>query len=160
MIIKIFWTSRDWAAAVAQMPVQGSLPCRTVLVPRGRVAHVLRRKLIRAGRSDALAGTRFVLAPAAAVEVLRAADSFSNPVKTPSARPGCLRSFARICGSSISPSICCAPRQGGTQIIVLYREAVPPTLLVQTLHSQSGLLGELQVPVAMAGPYSWDLLGQ
>lgn len=79
MIIKILWTSRDWAAAVAQMPVQGSLPCRTVLVPRGRVAHVLRRKLIRAGRSDALAGTRFVLAPAAAVEVLRAADLFFKP---------------------------------------------------------------------------------
>jgi len=95
MIIKILWTSRDWAAAVAQMPVQGSLPCRTVLVPRGRVAHVLRRKLIRAGRSDALAGTRFVLAPAAAVEVLRAADFFFKPGED------ALRTAKAVCALSL-----------------------------------------------------------
>src|SRR6058998_1430705 len=74
MLTKIFWTSRDWMAAVAELPFRGPLPCRTVLVPRGTVAHGLRRDLIRGGRSDVLAGTRFVLAPASAVEVLRAAD--------------------------------------------------------------------------------------
>src|SRR5438093_3077114 len=79
MVTKIFWTSRDWMAAVSELPVRGPLPCRTVLVPRGTVAHGLRRDLIRGGRSDVLAGTRFVLAPAAAVEVLRSADVVFTP---------------------------------------------------------------------------------
>ena len=73
MLLKALWTSCDWAEAVGTLPVQGCLPCRTVLIPRELVAHVLRRELIRAGQGDALAGTRFVLAPAAAVEVLRGA---------------------------------------------------------------------------------------
>lgn len=72
MDVRILWTARDWADAVAALPVHGPLPCRTVLVPRERVAHVLRRELIRVGRINVLAGTRFVPMAYAAVEVLRA----------------------------------------------------------------------------------------
>lgn len=79
MEIKVLWTCRDWAEAVAAMPVQGLLPCRTVLVPRPSVAHVLRRELIRAGRGGALAGTRFLAMPLAAVGVLRAAGVAFRP---------------------------------------------------------------------------------
>jgi hypothetical protein len=75
MDAKVFWNIRDWADTVAQIPVQGPLPCRTVLVPRERVAHVLRRELIRLGRTDALAGTRFLATPFAAAEVLRSAGT-------------------------------------------------------------------------------------
>ena len=76
---KIFWNIGDWSSAVAEMPVRGPLPCRTVLVPRERVAHVLRRELIRMGRTDALAGTRFLATPFAAAEVLRSAGTVFNP---------------------------------------------------------------------------------
>src|SRR5207244_1042388 len=62
------------AEAVAALPVEGPLPCRTVVVPLERVAHALRRELFFIGRADALAGTRFVTPLAAAAEVLRAAD--------------------------------------------------------------------------------------
>lgn len=79
MEVKILWNVRDWAEAVAELPVAGPLPCRTVLVPRERVAHVLRRDLIRSGRSDALAGTRFLPMLSAAVEVLRADDRTFEP---------------------------------------------------------------------------------
>ncbi|MBI4564837.1 MAG: PD-(D/E)XK nuclease family protein [Planctomycetes bacterium] len=79
MNVKILWNSRDWADAVDKLPAQGPLPCRTVLVPRGRVAHALRRELIRIGRGRALAGTRFVPAPLAAVGVLRAAGFAFDP---------------------------------------------------------------------------------
>ena len=74
MEVTVLWDSRAWASAVGAMPHSGPLPCRTVLVPREPVAHVLRRELIRAGRSDALAGTRFVPLTYAALEVLRAGD--------------------------------------------------------------------------------------
>ncbi len=73
MAVKIVWNSRDWAELVAELPVQGPLPCRTVLVPQSSVAHTLRRELIRAGRLDALAGTRFVSPQVAAAEALRKA---------------------------------------------------------------------------------------
>jgi hypothetical protein len=73
MDVKVLWSSRDWAEAVAELPAAGPLPCRTVLVPRERVAHVLRRELIRTQRADVLAGTRFLSARFAALEVLRAA---------------------------------------------------------------------------------------
>ena len=39
--VKILWNSRDWADAVDKIPAERSLPCRTVLGPRERVAHVL-----------------------------------------------------------------------------------------------------------------------
>jgi len=50
-----------------------------VLVPRERIAHALRRELILIERSDALAGTRFVFTPAAALEVLRTAKTEVEP---------------------------------------------------------------------------------
>lgn len=70
------------------MPVQGPLPCRTVLVPRERVAHVLRRELIRSKRPDALAGTRFVQTAFAAVDVLRSEKLIRL---TATARPDVIR---------------------------------------------------------------------
>jgi hypothetical protein len=79
MELKVLWTCREWAEAVAAMPVQGLLPCRTVLIPRPSVAHVLRRELIRAGRGGALAGTRFLSMPLAAVGMLRAAGVAFRP---------------------------------------------------------------------------------
>src|SRR5437879_7545661 len=77
--LSIFWSTGTWAEAVAALPVQAPLPCRTVLVPRERVAHALRRELLLIGRPDALAGTRFVTPPAAATEVLRTADVQFTP---------------------------------------------------------------------------------
>ena len=44
--------------------LRGPLPCRTVLVPRERVAHVLRRELIRMGRTEALSGSKPIHAAA------------------------------------------------------------------------------------------------
>src|SRR2546428_12836792 len=75
----IFWGTGTWAEAVAALPVQGPLPCRTVLVPRERVAHALRRELLLMGRAEALARTRFVTPIAAAAEVMRAADGQFTP---------------------------------------------------------------------------------
>ncbi len=75
----VFWTTRDWAEAIAVLPAGGPLPCRTVLVPRERVAHALRRELIRAGHASVLAGTRFIPVPAAAAAVLQAADVEFTP---------------------------------------------------------------------------------
>jgi hypothetical protein len=74
MTAKIIWTSRDWAQAVADLSVEGPLPCRTVLVPKEGVAHVLRRELIRTGHLDKLAGIRFLSPQVAAAAVLRNTD--------------------------------------------------------------------------------------
>ncbi len=74
MAIKVIWNSQDFAHAVAELPVDGALPCRTVLVPGAAVAHVLRRELIRTGHHDVLAGTRFAPSQIAAAGVLRNAD--------------------------------------------------------------------------------------
>src|SRR5262245_41107738 len=71
MALKILWSSRDWAEAIAELPAEEPLPCRTVLVPRAGMAHVLRRELIRSGQQHTLAGTRFLSPRVAAVEVLR-----------------------------------------------------------------------------------------
>lgn len=73
MRVRVVWSAGMWASAVADLPADGPLPCRTALVPRMRVAHVLRRELVRAGRHAALAGTRFLTAPLAAAAVLREA---------------------------------------------------------------------------------------
>src|SRR5262245_38498157 len=54
--VHVFWNTRDWARAIAEMPAEGPLPARTVLVPRERVAHALRRELIRIGQADVLNG--------------------------------------------------------------------------------------------------------
>jgi RecB family exonuclease len=75
MLVRILWTPREWAEAVADLPGGGPLPARTVLVPRESVAHSLRRDLLRLGRGDVLAGTGFVPLPAAAIEALRAAGA-------------------------------------------------------------------------------------
>jgi hypothetical protein len=71
----VFWTTRDWATAIAELPAVGPLPCRTALVPREPVADALRRELIRAGRGDALGGIRFVPVAAAAIEMLHTAGA-------------------------------------------------------------------------------------
>lgn len=70
MSIKVFWNTRDWIEAIAELPVDGPLASRTVLVPNERVAHSLRRELVRAGHPNALAGTRFLTPDIAAAEVL------------------------------------------------------------------------------------------
>lgn len=69
--VKVIWSVTEWAQAVCDLPADGPLPARTVLVPRERVAHSLRRELIRAGRSDVLAGTRFIRPADAADQTLR-----------------------------------------------------------------------------------------
>src|SRR5262245_49137315 len=79
MEVKIVWNLRDWAEALAQLPGEGGLPCRTVLVPDGAIAHVLRRELLRNGQEHALAGTRFVSPRIAAMEVLRGAGVEFEP---------------------------------------------------------------------------------
>ncbi len=77
--VNILWSTRDWASAIRALPVQRPLPCRTVLVPRERVAHALRRELIHGGHAQVLAGTRFVPAVAAAIDVLHSAGVAVSP---------------------------------------------------------------------------------
>lgn len=79
MEVKVVWNLCDRAEAVAKLPVEGALPCRTVLVPRAGIAHALRRELIRNGQQYALAGTRFLSPRIAAVEVLRGAGVEFEP---------------------------------------------------------------------------------
>jgi RecB family exonuclease len=77
--IEVLWSTRAWAQAIARLPASGPLPCRTVLVPRERVAHALRRELVRAGHEQALAGTLFITPIAAALAVLEAAGIACEP---------------------------------------------------------------------------------
>lgn len=63
--MEVLWPLADCARAIAALSTNGALPRRTVLVPSERVAHALRRELIRGGLVSALAGTRFVPALAA-----------------------------------------------------------------------------------------------
>lgn len=60
-------TLGDWAAAIAELPVTG-IPARTVIVPRLRVAHALKRELARIAPS-ALLGAQFLTPTLAAKEV-------------------------------------------------------------------------------------------
>ena len=69
----VLWEAADWTDAIVGLPVVGPLPARTVLVPRERVAHALRRELARSGKPEALIGTRFISPTIAAGEVLAAA---------------------------------------------------------------------------------------
>src|SRR5580692_92596 len=73
--VAISWVrdTRTWASAVADLPTAGPLPARIVLVSSERVAHSLRRELLRMGRSEVLPGTLFLSAVAAAQAVLREA---------------------------------------------------------------------------------------
>ncbi len=68
----MIWSLREWAQAIAALPV-GSLPARTVVVPRLRVATALKRELAQLA-PRALLGTMFVTASLAAREVLSLAD--------------------------------------------------------------------------------------
>ena len=111
----LLWTTRDWASAVADLPADGPLPCRTALVPRGRVAHALRRELIRIDRADALVGTWFVAVGVAASEVLRAAGVHAAPGEDALSGCGCCGSSRAACRSSTSPSSCSGPRSAGTR---------------------------------------------
>src|SRR3954470_9311323 len=63
----------EWAGQIAGLAATGWPPQRCVLVPRERVAHALRRELVRAGKGEALVGTRFVRPALLAFEVLQAA---------------------------------------------------------------------------------------
>ncbi|NUP07968.1 MAG: PD-(D/E)XK nuclease family protein [Polyangiaceae bacterium] len=69
----LLFDTATWADAIADLPVSGPLPCRTVLVFNERTAHALRRELLSTGRASVLAGTRFMTPVAAATEVLHAA---------------------------------------------------------------------------------------
>lgn len=92
--VKVLWSTREWAEAVAALPAPGPLPCRTVVVPREAVAHALRRELIRAGQASALAGTRFITPLAAARHVLREAGIHCTPGEE-ALRPGRLLALFR-----------------------------------------------------------------
>lgn len=71
--LRITWSTADWATAIAELSADGPLPVRTVLVPNGRVAHALRRELLRGNHTNALAGTLFRPIHLAAEDVLREA---------------------------------------------------------------------------------------
>ncbi|MEW6272277.1 MAG: PD-(D/E)XK nuclease family protein, partial [Thermodesulfobacteriota bacterium] len=71
--LNVAWSTLDWAQSIAALPADGRLPVRTVLVPNGRVAHALRRELLRTGRADALSGTLFRPLHLAAEDVLNEA---------------------------------------------------------------------------------------
>jgi len=75
----VFWSTAEWARAIAETPTAGPLPERTVIVPRSRVAHQLRKELIRAGHAAALVGTLFVSPVAAALDVLTTAGNSVQP---------------------------------------------------------------------------------
>jgi hypothetical protein len=92
--MNVLWSSREWADAIAALPVESPLPSRTVLVPYERVAHSLRRELIRAGHAAALAGTRFLSPAAAAIAVLEAAGVEFTPGEE-ALRPARLLAFFR-----------------------------------------------------------------
>lgn len=77
--IRVLWSLRDWADALAALPADRPLSCRTALVPRERVAHALRRRLLLDGQPGTLAGARFLTPAAAAVDVLRSADVAFRP---------------------------------------------------------------------------------
>ena len=46
VIIRVLWTTRECAPAIAALPVGGPLPSRTVLLPRERVAHSVRQEML------------------------------------------------------------------------------------------------------------------
>jgi hypothetical protein len=78
-MIPVLWTTRAGAEAIAAGPAVTPLPSRTVLIPRERVAHSVRREMVRIGHATTLAGTRFLPGPAAAAAVLTAAGIEFTP---------------------------------------------------------------------------------
>jgi len=65
---QVFWSTQEWVEGITWLPVDGPLPCRTVLVPRERVAYALRREIVRSGHPEA--GTRFLTTAATATAVM------------------------------------------------------------------------------------------
>ena len=92
--LRIAWSTADWANAIAELPADGPLPVRTVLVPNGRIAHALRRELVRGNHLHALAGTLFRPIHLAAEDVLREAGTALAPGEE-SLRPARLASLFR-----------------------------------------------------------------
>lgn len=72
MVVATIPDLRSWADAVIASPTARPFPSRVVLVPGEPHAHALRRELVHRA-PDALIGTRFLTAPAAARAVLDAA---------------------------------------------------------------------------------------
>jgi RecB family exonuclease len=77
--LTVCWSLTDCARAIAALQAEGLLARRTILVPTERVAHALRREILRSGLGSALAGTRFVPVLAAAVAVLHGAEIDFEP---------------------------------------------------------------------------------
>ena len=71
--MQVCWNTHDILDRIADLPVDGPLPRRTIVVPKARVAHRVRCGLIQGNRCDLLAGTSFVTVKTLATEVLQAA---------------------------------------------------------------------------------------
>jgi hypothetical protein len=71
--MNVCWSAEDVVAAISALPSCSSLPVRTILVPNARMARGLRERLVAAGRSDLLAGTRFMTPEVLAAAVLNRA---------------------------------------------------------------------------------------
>jgi hypothetical protein len=56
MPVTVLWNTRHRACDIAELLVDSPLPCRPALVPGGRVAHSLRRELIRIERTAEIMG--------------------------------------------------------------------------------------------------------
>ena len=70
----IYWDVEGLIERLFAWRPETPFPVRTVIVPNGRVAHVLRRALARHQRGDVLAGTRFSSPVSLAAQVLREAS--------------------------------------------------------------------------------------
>jgi hypothetical protein len=67
------FSDQDVLDQIADLPADGPLPRRTIIVPHARVAHRLRCGLIERNRLDLLPGTAFVTVKSLATDVLHAA---------------------------------------------------------------------------------------
>lgn len=77
---KHYEATRDWVQAISDLPCTAApIPLRTVIVPRRRVAHALRREIVRQGQPQLLIGTRFITPLVAASEVLQRAGESCSP---------------------------------------------------------------------------------
>jgi RecB family exonuclease len=66
----VVWTTQDLAGVIGALPREGRLPACTVILPRMRIAHALRRALIQERKSELLIGTTFTTPSAVAGELL------------------------------------------------------------------------------------------
>lgn len=77
---KHYEATRDWVQAISDLPCTAApIPLRTVIVSRRRVAHALRREIVRQGQPQLLIGTRFITPLVAASEVLQRAGESCSP---------------------------------------------------------------------------------